>query len=91
MKLNNQTILATTSNKLRTYCFWNPDITLEEFLTYAWTLEDAESKADEVDKGLPEEAADINKLQKPRSSRGNRFFRGRNHTIHKKYCLYSIS
>ena len=48
-------ILATTSSQLRRYCFRNPDITLEEFLTYARTLEDAESKTAEVNKGLPAE------------------------------------
>ena len=55
-------ILATTSTQLRRYCFQNPDITLEEFLTYARTLEDAECKAAEVDKGLPNGPVDISKL-----------------------------
>ena len=43
-------ILATNSNKLRRYCFRNPDITLENLLTYAKTLEDAESQAEEIEK-----------------------------------------
>ena len=57
-----QMILATTSTQLRRYCFQNPDITLEEFLTYVRTLEDAECKAAEVDKGLPNGPVDISKL-----------------------------
>ena len=86
-EIKQQMILATTSNQLRRYCFQNPDITLEEFLTYARTLEDAESKAAEVDKGLPDEPADVSKLQKRRTYGGNKSFRGKNQTIHKKYCF----
>ena len=80
-------ILTTTSNQLRRFCFRNPDITLEEFLTYPRILEDAESKAAEVDKGLPDEPADISKLQKRRTYGGNKSFREKNQTIHKKYCF----
>ena len=39
-----------------------------------WTLEDAESKATEVDKGLPEEPADVSKLQKQRTYQGKKIF-----------------
>ena len=49
--LNKDMILATTSNQLCRYCFRNPDINLEEFSTYTRTMEDAESKAAEVDIG----------------------------------------
>ena len=81
-------ILATTSNQLQRYYFQNSDITLKEFLTYAWTLEDSESKAAEVDKGLPNEPADVSKLQKWRTYGGNKSFQGKNQTIHKKYCFH---
>ena len=40
----------TNSNKTETFCFRNPDITLENLLTYAKTLEDAESQAEEIEK-----------------------------------------
>ena len=43
--IKQQLILAPNSNKLRRYCFRNPDITLENLLTYAKTLEDPESQA----------------------------------------------
>ena len=67
-------ILATTSDQLRRYCFRNPDITLEEFLPYARTLEDAKSKAAKADKRLPDEPADVSKLQKRRTYGGNKSF-----------------
>ena len=48
-EIKHQLILATNSNKLRRYCFHNPDITLENLLTYTKTLEDAESQAEEIE------------------------------------------
>ena len=86
-EIKQKMILATTSNQLRRYCFRNPDITLEKFLTYARTLEDAESKAAEVDKSLQDEPTDVSKLQKRRTYGGNKSFRGKNQTIYKKYCF----
>ena len=86
-EIKQQMILTTTSNQLRRFSFRNPDITLEEFLTYPRILEDAESKAAEVGKGLPDEPADISKLQKRRTYGGNKSFREKNQTIHKKYCF----
>ena len=53
-------ILTSTNNHLRRYCFRNPDTTVEEFLTYERTLEDAEIKAAKFDKGLPDEPIDVN-------------------------------
>ena len=41
-EIKQQLTLATSSNKLRRYCFRNPEITLENLLTYKKTLEDAE-------------------------------------------------
>ena len=73
-EIKQQMILATTSDQLRRYCFRNPDITLEEFLPYARTLEDAKSKAAKVDKRLPDEPADVSKLQKRRTYGGNKSF-----------------
>ena len=49
-EIKQQLILATNSNKLRRYCFCNPNITLENLLTYAKTLEDAESQEEEIEK-----------------------------------------
>ena len=49
-EIKQQLIIATNSNKLRRYCFRNADITLENLLTYAKTLEDAESQAEEIEK-----------------------------------------
>ena len=51
--------LGTNSNKLRCYCFRNPDITLENLLTYAKTLEDAESQAEEIEK-ISKDVEDVN-------------------------------
>ena len=65
--------------------FLNPDITVEEFLTYTQTLEDAENKADKVDKRLPNESFDVNRIHKKRTYRSNRSFRGKNQTSHTKY------
>ena len=56
-------ILGTNSNKLRCYCFRNPDITLENLLTYAKTLEDAESQAEEIEK-ISKDAEDGNFTRK---------------------------
>ena len=61
-EIKKQMTLATTSNHLRRYCFRNPDITLEEFLIHARTLEGAECKAAEVEEGLPDEPANVSKL-----------------------------
>ena len=50
-------------------------------------MEDAESKAADVDKGLPEEPANVSKAQKWRTYRGKKSFRGNSQTIRKKYCF----
>ena len=50
-------------------------------------MEDAESKAAEFDKGLLNEIADVSKLQKRRTYRANKSFRGKNQTICKKHCF----
>ena len=42
----------TSSNKLRRYCFRNPEIALGNLLAYAKSLEDAESRAEEIKKML---------------------------------------
>ena len=73
-EIKQQTILTTTSDQLHRQCFRYPDITLEEFLINGKTLEDAESKAAEVDQDLPEEPANVSKLQKRRIYRGNKSF-----------------
>ena len=58
-EIKQQLILATNSNKLSRYCFRNPDITLENLLTYAKTLEDAESQAEEIEK-ISKDVEDVN-------------------------------
>ena len=52
-------MLATNSNKLRRYCFRNPDITSENLLTYAKTLENADSQAEEIEK-MSKDVEDVN-------------------------------
>ena len=37
-EIKQQMILATTTNQFRRYCFWNPDITLEEFTHEPWKM-----------------------------------------------------
>ena len=58
-EIKQQVILATNSNKLRRYCFRNPDITLENLFTYAKTLEDAEGQAEEIE-NMSKDVEDIN-------------------------------
>ena len=58
-----QLILATNGNKLRRYCFRNSDITMENLLTYAKTLEDAESQAEEIEK-MSNNVEDVNFTRK---------------------------
>ena len=62
-EIKQQLILATNSNKLRRYCFRNPDITLENLLTYAKTLEDAVSQAEEIEK-MSKDVEDVNFTRK---------------------------
>ena len=62
-EIKQQLILATNSNKLRRYCFRNPGITLENLLTYARTLEDAESQAEEIEK-MSKDVEDVNLTRK---------------------------
>ena len=64
-EIKQQLILATNSNKLRRYCFRNPDIVLENVLTYAKTLEDAESQAEKIEKM----SKDVEDLNFPRKSK----------------------
>ena len=61
--IKQQLILATNSNKLRRYCFRNSDITLENLLTYAKTLEDVESQAEEIEK-MSKDVEDVNLIRK---------------------------
>ena len=56
-------MLAINSKKLRHYCFRNPDIKLENFLTYAKTLEDAECQAEEIGK-MSKDVEDVNLARK---------------------------
>ena len=65
-EIKQQLILATNSNKLRRYCFRNPDITLENLLTYAKTLEDAESQAEEIEK-MSKDVEDVNFTRKSKN------------------------
>lgn len=51
-EIKQQLILVTSSNKLRRYCFSNPEIALGNLLAYAKSLEDAESRAEEIKKML---------------------------------------
>ena len=47
-EIKQQLLLANNNNKLRCYCFRNTYIKLENLLTYAKTLEDAENQTDEI-------------------------------------------
>ena len=51
-EIKQQLILVTSSNKLRRYCFSNPEIALGNLLAYAKSLEDAESRVEEIKKML---------------------------------------
>ena len=62
-KIKQHLILATNSSKLTRYCFLNPDILLENLLTYAETLEDAESQAEEIEK-MSKDVEDVNLTRK---------------------------
>ena len=62
-EIKQQLILATNSHKLRRYCFRNPDIKLENILTYAKTLKDAESQAEEIEK-MSKDVEDVNFTRK---------------------------
>ena len=53
-EIKQQIILATTSNKLRRYCFRNQEIPLQKLLLHGKSLADAESQAEEI------EVADVN-------------------------------
>ena len=53
----------TSSNKLRHYCFHNPQLKMENLLTYAKTLDDAESQAEEIEK-MPKDLKDVNLTRK---------------------------
>ena len=64
-EIKQQLILATSSNKLRRYCFCNQDITLENLLTDAKTLEDEESQAEEIEKM----SKDVDGVNVPRKSK----------------------
>ena len=57
-EIKQQLILATNSNKLRHYCFRNPDIKLENLLTNAKTLE-AECQAEEIGE-MSNDGEDVN-------------------------------
>ena len=62
-EIKQQLILATNSHKLRRCCFRNPDIKLENILTYAKTLKDAESQAEEIEK-MSKDVEDVNFTRK---------------------------
>ena len=52
-------ILATSNNKLQRYCCRNQDVTLQQLLLHAKSLEDAESQAREIKK-MTENVAAVN-------------------------------
>ena len=58
-EIKQQLTLAINSNKLRRSSFCNPDITLENVLTHAKTLEDADSQAEEIE-NMYKDLEDIN-------------------------------
>ena len=58
-----QLVLATSSNKLRRCCFHNPEITLENLLTYAKTFKYAESQAEEIER-MSKDVTDVNLKRK---------------------------
>ena len=53
----------TSSNELRRYCFSNPEIALGNLLADAKSLEDAESRAEEIKKML-KHVEDVNWTRK---------------------------
>ena len=53
----------TSSNKLRQYCFHNSQLRMKHLLTYAKTLDDAESQAEEIEK-MPKDVKDVNLTRK---------------------------
>ena len=65
-EIKQQLIFSTNSNNLRRYCFCNPDITLENSSTYAKTLEDAESQAEEIEK-MSKDVEDVNFTRKSKN------------------------
>lgn len=62
-EIKQQLILSRCNNKLRKYAFKNTELTLQEFLTYANSLEDAEHKADDVDNTNKHEE-EVNELRR---------------------------
>ena len=62
-EIKQQLILATSSNKLRRYCFRNPEITLKNLLVYAKNLKDAECQTEEIEK-MSKDVADVNLTRK---------------------------
>ena len=58
-EIKQQIILVAKNNKLRQYCFWNQDVTLQQLLLHTKSLEDAESQAREMKK-MTENVAAVN-------------------------------
>ena len=68
-EIKQQLVLSTNNNKLRRYAFKNTEVSLKDFLIYAKQLEDAEQKADEVEKTNKQEE-EVNKLTRKVSKFG---------------------
>ena len=63
-----QQIILATNNKLRRYCFRNQDVTLQQLLIHAKSLEDAESQ-----KTLTENVAATNLTRQRKPSQLTQF------------------
>ena len=59
IEIKQQIIIAINNNKLRRYCFRNQDVTLQQLLLHAKSLEDTESHAREIEKMTENVAAVI--------------------------------
>ena len=62
----------TNNNKLQRYCFRNQDVTLQQLLLHAKSLEDAESQAREINK-MTENVAAANLTRQQQPSQLTRF------------------
>ena len=71
-EIRQQIILARNNNKLRLYCFRNQDVTLQQLLLHAKSLEDAESQAREIEK-MTENVAAVNLTRQQQPSQLTRF------------------
>ena len=71
-EIKQQIILVTPNNKLRRSCFRNQDVTLQQLLLHAKSLEDAESQAREIKK-MTENAAAVNLTRQRQPSQLTQF------------------